>query len=298
VAVRVKADSVKDEHMIKAKDRKIPQYALIPESRERDRKLLAAPYKFSITLRFHCRTKPEQIEQVREALRWWASFGGLGARTRRGLGAIEVRENGKPLQAVTGEEVGQVGGCLALGEAKKDATSAWESAVKSLETFRQGRDVGRNPGSGNNRPGRSRWPEADQIRRHTGQYSPKHAPAHPVQDAYPRAAFGLPIVFHFKDNDSGDPANHILEPEASDRMASPWILRPYFDGKDYRPMALLLPGWEERVSVLVRFKNGPSPLGVGWPNAPADRQRLANQIEPMQNRGTDVLSAFMKFFQE
>jgi len=290
VAVRVKAATA-DNKMIPANGKGIPRYALILEPGKRGEvKLLEAPYEFQVTLRFHCDTGQEQIEQVREALRWWASFGGLGARTRRGLGAIEIREDGKPLQAVTGEEAGHAGGCLALGKTEaRDAISAWKSAVESLQDFRQGQNTGRNPG-----PGRSRWPEADQIRRHTGRHSPKHAPVHPVQDAYPRAAFGLPIVFRFKDD--RDPAGHTLEPEDSDRMASPLILRPYFDGRCYRPMALLLPGWEERISVPVRFAN--DRLGAAWPENLTEREKQAKEIEPMRDHGTDVLTAFMKFFEE
>jgi len=280
VAVRVKAATA-DNKMIR--ENEIPRYALIDR---KDRKLFAAPYEFQVTLRFHCDTGQEQIEQVREALRWWASFGGLGARTRRGLGAIEVRENGEPLQAVTDKEVGHVGGCLALKAEARNAISAWKRAVESLQDFRQGPNIGRNPG-----PGRSRWPEADQIRRHAKQHSRKHAPEH---HAYPRAAFGLPIVFHFKDR--RDPADHTLEPEGSDRMASPLILRPYFDGRCYRPMALLLPGWEERISVPVCFAN--NHLGAAWPENFAEREKQAKEIEPMRDHGIDVLSAFMDFFEK
>jgi len=101
--------------------------------------------------------------------------------------------------------------------------------------------MGRNPGTGANRPGRSRWPEADAIRRLSGQYARAHRPEHPAGSAFPRADLGAPIVFHFKD--SSDPPDHTLEPRTnkSGRMASPVITRPLAlaDGT-FAPMVALL----------------------------------------------------------
>ena len=79
-------------------------------------------------------------------------------------------------------------------------------------------------------------------------------------------------------------------------MASPLILRPYFDGSQYRSLALLLPGWEECVSVPVRFDR--SPLGEAWPINPSVRSTKAGNVPPMNRRGDDALSAFMAYFQE
>ena len=77
-------------------------------------------------------------------------------------------------------------------------------------------------------------------------------------------------------------------------MASPLILRPRFDGKRYRSVALLLPGWDERVSVSVDLDSRHA--RPAWPEAPEDREEGANSIGPMQGRGTDVLTAFMHYF--
>ena len=48
-------------------------------------------------------------------------------------------------------------------------------------------------------------------------------------DAFPRAAFGMPIIFHFKDKP--DPGDTTLQPAGKDldRFASPLVLRPYRD---------------------------------------------------------------------
>ena len=81
-------------------------------------------------------------------------------------------------------------------------------------------------------------------------------------------------------------------------MASPLILRPWFDGRGYRPAALLLPGWKERLSVRVHLDpSGSATSAPAWPEDPEDRARLAAQIKPMRDQGaTDVLTAFMRFF--
>ena len=83
-------------------------------------------------------------------------------------------------------------------------------------------------------------------------------------------------------------------------MASPLILRPWFDGRRYRPAALLLPGWKERVSVRVRLDPaGAATSTSAWPEDPAERERLAARIQPMHDQGAaDLLSGFMRFIQE
>ena len=137
-----------------------------------------------------------------------------------------------------------------------------ETPSKHWSNFRQSPKTSAETRAAGGRPGRSRWPEPDSIRRHkrrsrTRTSSPRHACQ---AGQYPRAAFGLPIVFHFKDSGRGDPrrmggksltlaptdtVDARQRPVRRDRMASPLILRPYFDGKQYRPLALLLPGWSE-----------------------------------------------------
>ena len=262
-----------------------------------------------MTLRFGVNANEVQREQVIEALRWWTSFGGVGARTRRGLGTVEATSGEVDMKPVSREEVESRGGRMVLQVASEDAREAWRVAVDTLKSFRQGTKAGegRNPGSGKH-PGRSRWPEPDAIRRRTGRHARGHHPEHNVREAYyPRAAFGLPIVFHFKN--SRDPDDCVLEPGIDDphrdagtdaakrdRMASPLFLRPYFDGWRYRPLALLLPGWEERVSVPVRFDS--EHVGPAWPKARDERKQMADLIVPMRGRGADALTAFMCHFEQ
>jgi hypothetical protein len=91
---------------------------------------------------------------------------------------------------------------------------AWENLIQKYQRFRQMR-------TGN--PGRSKWPEPNAIRILTGQYNPKHRPLKDSELWFPRAAYGLPIVFHFKDQ--GEPNSKLEVSEKEDRWASPVILK-------------------------------------------------------------------------
>lgn len=279
----------------------VEPYALFPargELTQDKREVAVAPHRlalagvgFRLGIKFGSKLTRAQRQEVETALRWWASFGGVGARTRRGLGAVRV----EGLDPVTADEVSEKGGQLLLRPATKAPDVAWKASLMRLRDFRQGVNVGRNPPSDDpNRPGRSRWPEPDAIRRQTGCHSHGHAPTHPVTNAYPRAAFGLPIVFHFKDENRGEPPQRLLVPEGADRLASSLILRPYWSGNNWHPAVLYLPGWEARLQTLVGFGDGP--FRRAWPTDPAERQRLAAQIKPMAGRGDDPLTAFMDYF--
>ena len=294
VSVHVAAEPVEPSQLAKwgSPGLDAPPYSLILEPGHKPF-LLNVGYEFTLTLRFANAMAADERGQVIEALRWWASFGGVGARTRRGLGAVKVTGREVTFSPVSREEVNSRAGRMALRPPSENAVEAWRNAVETLSDFRQGRNVGRNPGRGKH-SGRSRWPEPDAIRRHRRQHAHGHQPEHPVKGQYPRAAFGLPIVFHFKDRADPKP-DAVLVPCRGDRMASLLILRPYFDGKGYRPLALLLPGWAESVSVPVSFDS--KPIGPAWPEDPKHREQLANLVPPMQGRGADALTAFLHYFE-
>lgn len=270
-------------------------YALFP-ARDAEHSVAPLGIEFTMELTLDKALTEAQRQQVKEAVRWWASFGGVGARTRRGLGAVKVAG----LLPVKAEEVAAKGGVLGLrrGE-ERDASRAWNLAVDCLKAFRQGEDIGRNPGDpGSKFPGRSRWPEADAIRRLQRTHASNHKPRHPVTDYYPRAAFGLPIVYKFKDDKRNDPQKSTLEPIGKDvkRMASPLILRPYWNGKAYQAAALLLPRWEEALKVELAFQRSKEKLAT-WPLDKSEQKNQADLIKPMQGRGNDPLTAFLVFFQ-
>ncbi|MCG5531161.1 type III-B CRISPR module RAMP protein Cmr1 [Halorhodospira halochloris] len=264
---------------------------------------------FRLTITLHPELSAEQRAEIQTALRWWASFGGVGARTRRGMGAVQVKKLDSnaatpELKPVESEEVAALGGELRTRSTKQqDAGSAWKESIHRLRDFRQKAGVGRNESSKERVPaGRSRWPEPDLIRRKTRQHSAEHKPGHPVETAYPRAAFGLPIVFKFKDDKKGDPEQQLLVPDNGDddseldRMASQLILRPYWDGSNWFPAALLIPGWEQALHTTAKCKALPDSSYPVWPSDSAERAELARDIPPMAGLGDDPLTAFMAFF--
>jgi CRISPR-associated protein Cmr1 len=199
-------------------------------------------------------------EDIQAALWAWAHFGGLGGRTRRGFGAIAQRTPGllsieEGLKRWLGDG-SKNRGHLPWPHMKSDTSlmvrarqsfpkglDAQEHLLKLLRRLRQD-DIGRNPnGRERNRPGRSYWPEPDTIRAMTGKSSADHRSAITDVRAAPRAAFGMPIVFHFKDR--GDPDDSQLLPRLENtelgRLASPLILRPHqcSDGT-FEALALVL----------------------------------------------------------
>lgn len=230
--------------------------------------------------------------QVTDALRWWACFGGVGARTRRGMGAVHV----KGLRPVSAEEA-QAAGCklvFANQMVSADALKTWEQSVVKLRNFRQAPGTARN--SGSQTPGRSFWPEPDAIRRLTGSGSKGHDPVHKAGNQFPRAAFGMPIIFHFRGKLPGEPRDYSLQPHVNgalaERMSSPLILRPYPHEKGWIGAALLLPTDHLKL-MRIKLPNDEISEPGGWWN-PAQAQ----YVPLLQGRSNDPLEAFLKFFAE
>jgi len=231
-----------------------PAYAafpLQPENREirqggigMTTKSVRQNVRFDLSLTF-----PAADQADVEAALWaWETFGGIGARTRRGFGALQVThidgtaiappadpdKVNKQLAANIGNadrvstgtwppDVPHLGPAVLYKITKpfNGPEAAWGELISKLKAFRQ-------PGG----YARSIWPEPDEVRRKTNQHLPAHAPTCSVHK-FPRAAFGLPIIFHFKDASRGnpnspnhDPRDTSLELAAHDRLASPLILRP------------------------------------------------------------------------
>lgn len=232
----------------------------------------------------------ESIDDLLRAVHWWLHFGGVGARTRRGFGAVRLREGKITLhgegikteqwkatlpelpalpvlksgESVPDDRPSLYGAQLWLGETEQSAEHAHEVAVGTLRDFRQAPGLGRDPTNPETRrPGRSRWPEPDLVKvvADTTPYDhalPKSASTSTRQA--PRAAFGLPILIRFKDNlDAKADADLVALPPkgaSTDRWASPLIVRAVrADGK-FRPAALVLFGaavpWEVRVKIVAR----------------------------------------------
>lgn len=209
-------------------------------------------------------TSDRMLDDVAAALWAWSHFGGLGGRTRRGFGAIDCKECSQPISSIEdgwdrwklseAHEVswGHLRGrhqeqCAQGRTSYPSGLDALERLLARFQQFRQGVGNGRNSGD-KGRPGRSRWPEPDEIRRLTNCKADNHAPVHPVSK-FPRAVFGTPIIFHFKDHDKrrpdaedADPADSTLNPLSTGRFASPLILRPTLENGRYVARAVRLHG--------------------------------------------------------
>jgi len=252
---------------------------------------------FTLTLTF-----PQSQQADVEAALWaWETFGGIGARTRRGFGALRNLDSSLP-QANAIQQFIQTGlqqhvtagtwpsgvphlsqnPRMRITSAHPNAKAAWEYLIRRLKNFRQSR----NPGTAPNRPGRSKWPEPDEIRRLMCQRSSLHATPLSTVRKFPRAAFGLPIVFHFKD--TGDPDDTMLQGRDHDRLASPLILRPLVCANGQAVgLALILDGTDLPPGGLM-LKNAP-----GNPTVHANLTSGEASAIPPLGGNTDVLQAFL-----
>lgn len=300
----------------KEENRPVPQYAAFPlQLTEEERKKQNPPQKavysqisFTLTIIF-----PSKVKDDIEAALWaWETFGGIGARTRRGFGALKLLnikgEHTGPLppsrpQAVETWIRNQLKKFIPLENfppgvphlssnvnknlkviKARDAIGAWESIIARLSAFRQSRGNSQNSRS----RGRSHWPEAEAIRTITRPWNDRYGVLQQPHK-FPRAAFGLPIIFHFKDR--GDPADTTLQgaTEGAERLASPLILRPFACAEQGAvAIAVLLEGNRLPPGGLVlKWQRGKEPV-----NSQLTRDEAEN-ITPL-NGEQDVLQAFMK----
>ncbi|MBA2395424.1 MAG: type III-B CRISPR module RAMP protein Cmr1 [Ktedonobacteraceae bacterium] len=301
----------------------IPGYAAFPLQPDQKELQKAQPLipdlwegvRFTLTITYPTRWR----EEIEAALWAWETFGGLGARTRRGFGALtllEVQEGAPEVPSVPavlptaqgverwirdGIEKHLKEGTFPSGiphlsrnlqfvvlPAMDRPMQAWNALIRKLQDFRLQKEV----------HNRSAWPEADAIRK-IARKSTKNMPATP--QTFPRAAFGLPIIFHFTGDDAPD--DHTLN-EANmqgedgahkERFASPLILRPLLC-RDNRAvgLALLLEGSRVDVKHLILEDGRKVPHSVEGSFQAREIPSLTDQM-PMIRNETDVLQAFLKF---
>jgi len=170
----------------------------------------------------------ELKREVHAALWAWETFGGVGARTRRGFGAVvRLRTDGSYAQRTAEQVQDQIkeklrqyvedtqwpAGVPHLTPNSPVAVvqESWKKVAEQYRRFRQSR------GSGGR--GKSLWPEPKTIRM---------LRKNPTKTGkFPRGQLGLPIIFHFKEKED-EVYNSILKPKSKeyDRLASPLIFRP------------------------------------------------------------------------
>lgn len=277
-------------------------YVMFPASNENNpdishRVLGTEHSKFKLDIAFSAKLQRDESlqNQVIETLRWWANFGGVGARTRKGLGAVHVTqcqdfpEINIPLTTL---EVQQANCRIELKGNSANALAQLKNGIRKLSDFRQKAELGRNRGTAPKPAGRSRWPEPDALRRIHKTHHAKHAPEHDAGQVFPRALFGLPIIFHFVG--AGEPKDSQLVPLKGDRLASPLIIRPFYTGSDNKGQKL----WASCALIIPyeHIKNMQVTIGKGE-SYPVWTDHSAQKIKPIyENKGKDPLDAFLKYF--
>jgi CRISPR-associated protein Cmr1 len=270
---------------------------------------------FTLRLRF-----PTVLKDDVDAAVWaWVNFGGLGARTRRGCGALRCRDH----------DLAPANAKLLADWYRKEATAhlasptatppawpvlphrllarlqggeplgVWNWLAGLLRHFRQGVDFARNQGQGP-RPGRSRYPEPETIREMVGAnrgMSGHQRLSQIPADAFPRAELGLPIVFHFQGR--GEPPDTTLQPvvegKGQERMASPLILKPLAlaDGQTVPIIVpLVTPGVSE--VELMQGSQSRGRLGVSAISHPRLAQYPNSPLHGLTEQGS-ALEAFLNF---
>jgi len=294
----------------------IPAYAAFPLQPDKEARKEPNPHipdllkdvYFTLTISY-----PQiHSKDVAAALWAWETFGGLGARTRRGFGALQLLAiDGKSCEMPSvydmerwireslslhvdsgifpdnfphlSEDIQ-----LVITNPTKDPLLAWNGLIDSLRNFRQYRGAMR----------RTIWPEAKAIRSLLGNEAQSHL------RKFPRAAFGLPIIFHFTganapiDNITLKEQGENKKEESKERFASPLILRPFLCNDNRAVgLALLLEGSRVDLGHLVleeqekqREQNKILHYVQGTLTKPE-----AQNIEILKGE-TDVLQAFMQSF--
>lgn len=193
------------------------------------------------------------VAQIQTALRLWLVLGGVGSRTRRGAGAIALRTEkaardlGVPatveeletfLRRLCLQSGSPHPGVFSLARTVQvlvgsAAATGEQAQIDLLETLREARQDRVHPATwrGPEGWGRTRWPEADAIRLKVNPtHAWRHAPDVRNAGRYPRAALGLPIVFHYQP--PNEPPNQTLtaarrtDRTRITRYSSPIVLRP------------------------------------------------------------------------
>jgi CRISPR-associated protein Cmr1 len=203
----------------------------------------------------------------------------------------------------------------------RTAEAAWHEALGWLRDFRQveapagnawsgqfARAYGVKPGDKPRPPGRSHWPEPDKIRQLLKCFPSEHKPRYNDKPAWPRANFGLPIQFKFKQESRWGPPYAPPEPGGKkgfmllwseggstehDRLASALLVKALpLAGGGFAPMALWL---SRQLPPQARVFLKDQQSGHAVPNSEAPFTRLLGEgdtalYEPLRQK--DLRAAF------
>lgn len=291
----------------------IPGYAAFPlqptEEESRNPNLVIRDVQENVSFKMTIAFPSEGKDDIEAALWAWETFGGIGARTRRGFGALHLlRVNGMSngdipvasnVKAWIDDKLSTyiVEGGVPNGVPHLQRTSflhvsrsftgpmvAWERLIRTLYNFRQA-----------GRPSRTVWPEADAIRARNESKDQRGNAQSQVIDKFPKAVLGLPIIYHFINN---EPKERTLQgAEAGrERLASPFILRPLLCKNNQAVgLALLLEGPRlppDGVVLIEKGNKNDKPKSVNVALTAKEAQRI-----DVLNGEPDVLKAFMKYLE-
>ncbi len=301
-------------------------FSLLPDKDEQRRvgwksENIAVEIQFLLYLQF----PKKYIEDIEAAFWAWETFGGIGARVRRGFGALQclniddrkiIPTNKYKIEQYIKSGLGKY--VIAADKfpkgvpylhhnlrfkvvpTKGDGVAAWKQIIRLFQEFRQ------EKARYGNEYGLSQWPEANEIRILFGK--PPNLPEGVNEDIlvhkFPRAKLGLPILFHMP-HDASIPDTVTLQGKKLDddrwlnRLASPLILRPLACEDGAVGLAAILE-WEEMDPDDEPYT---PPGGLKLKDAPGDpqvysdiEQKEANKIPPL-NGEPDILQAFLNFIQ-
>ena len=252
-AVKIWIDQIRD---VSPKSQKLNvSYVLFPFINNRQ----LTKYYENLSFRLYIEIQPWADMNTRtevEAALWaWINFGGIGARTRRGCGSLynkhfslkesEVHDDKLEkwfqdnLEKYKMDFLNQIKvrdwptlSKITVQNNKKDIKYAWNEVIGVYKGYRRRANGGSEPG----RPGRSHWPEADSIRKIARKFETKHKDSITIsaeenEIAFPRAQFGLPIIFNFKSGRNTNPRERdpypteLVPSGIKSRLASPVITK-------------------------------------------------------------------------
>ena len=314
-----------EKQKISSKDSEL-SYVLFP-LRDKTQVRLWKNVQFSLRFRFRTDLKPDL-----EAALWaWEMFGGVGARTRRGLGAVMLThiddvsvkvlnrtDISSHLLAESNKHVYSRGAlkglprlssALHLGQYNSDDASvgmasvsyvspmrAWHAAVKHYQSYRQTR----HSSVGSSFPGESIWPDANALRRLAG-VSERTKNQYQTVPHLPKAQLGLPIEVSFpkaKFDGFTDRVKFSIT-STEDRHASPLIFRPYPVQGGYVVLLLIIGGSRIADEVIVKTQYKSIRSGKGTLPARASLDIKTPRGTPHGPTNTaDVLAGVFAYMQQ
>lgn len=247
--------------------------------------LIRAGAQFALRVDIAKSLTPMHADGVLQAIIFWIRYGGIGARSSRGLGRLKCRDLGDaPTALKTGlmksfPELPADWTMICSTQSFNDPMAAMRGALDVYKSFRQAR------GQGAGRPGRSFFPDADTVRTlkdsklTLADGTIKHQVRHPYgKTHFSKPFFGGPVVIKYKDDKPNrdypqesvrqyDPQQTTLSlgtdvaPHA--RYASPVLTIPLQSGEKYVAAILVLP-YRNDISGTYAGLVTNSPSGAAW----------------------------------